>query len=88
MKISFKGKQTICKFYVVEYNTVIIGVSDSEALGLVKVNFDVIEKGNSTKVVHNIESESDCFKSKLKQNFPDLFKGISCMDREMFNKIM
>ena len=37
----------ICKFYVVEYNTAIIGVSDSEALGLVNLNFDVIEKENS-----------------------------------------
>ena len=46
VKISFKEKQTICKFYVVEYSTVILDVTDSEKLGLVNVSFDVIEKGN------------------------------------------
>ena len=65
VRISFKRKQTICKFYVVEFNTVIIGISDSETLGLVNINFDVIEKENSIKVVHNIESESDCFKKQI-----------------------
>ena len=48
VKIPFKGEKTICKFYVVvEYSTVIIGISDSETLGLVNMNFDVIEKENS-----------------------------------------
>ena len=43
VNVSFKGKQTICKFYVVEYSSAIIRISDSEKLGLVQVNFDVIE---------------------------------------------
>ena len=43
VKVSFKEKQQICKFYVVEHNTTILGVSDSEKLGLVKVNFDMIQ---------------------------------------------
>ena len=30
VKNSFKGKQTICKFYVVEYSTAIIGISDGD----------------------------------------------------------
>ena len=38
VKISFKGKQTICKFHVVEYSTMIIGIADSEKLDLVRVN--------------------------------------------------
>ena len=46
MKISFKGKHKICKFYVDEFSTVIIGVNDSEELGLVKVNFDMLEKSS------------------------------------------
>ena len=41
VKVSFKDKQTICKFYVVEHATAILGVSDSEKLGLVKVNFQI-----------------------------------------------
>ena len=58
VKISFKEKQAICKFYVVKYSTAIIGIADSEKLNLVMVNFDVIEKENSVKVVHNVESDS------------------------------
>ena len=30
------------------------------------------------KVVHNIESDS--FKKQIENKFPELFKGISCMD--------
>ena len=85
VKISFKRKQTICKFYVVEYNTTILGVTDSEKLGLVNINFDVIDRENSIKVVHNIES--DCFKKQIETEFPNLFKGIACMDREISIKL-
>ena len=53
VKITFNGKQEICKFYVVEYTTAILGVSDSEKLGLIKVNFDVIQS-KMVKIVHNI----------------------------------
>ena len=63
VRISFKGKQIICKFYVIELNTEVIGIHDSETLGLVNINFDVIEKGNSIRVIHNIES--DCFKRQI-----------------------
>ena len=63
MKIAFKGKQTICKFYVVEYNTTIIGITESEKSDLVRVHFDAIEKENSIKVVHNVESTS--FKKQI-----------------------
>ena len=37
------GKRNLHKFYVVEHATAILGVSDSEKLGLVKVNFDMIQ---------------------------------------------
>ena len=44
VKITFNGKQEICKFYVVEHATAILRCfSDSEKLGLVKVNFDVVQ---------------------------------------------
>ena len=47
VKITFNGKQEICKFYVVEHATAILGISDSKKLGLVKVNFDVIQSKNN-----------------------------------------
>ena len=45
---------------MVEHETAIVGITDSEKLGLVKVNFDMIDKG--VKVVHEITLES--FKKK------------------------
>ena len=53
VKISFKEKQQICKLYMVEYNAAILGMSDSEKLGLVKVNFDMIQN-KTIKMVHNV----------------------------------
>ena len=71
VKIKFKGKQTICKFYVVEYSTMIIGIADSEKLDFVRVNFDTIEWENSIKVVHNVNhmQESDSFKKQIELEF-------------------
>ena len=43
VRLNFKGKTAIYKFYVVEHNTVILGVSDSKRLDLVKVNFHMVE---------------------------------------------
>ena len=84
-KISFKQKQAICKFYVVEYSTAIIGITDSEQLDLVRVNFDAIEWESSLKVVYNVKSDS--FKKQMENEFPELFKGISCMDSEISIKL-
>ena len=85
VKNSFKEKQPICKFYVVEYNTTNIGIADSEKLDLVRVNFDVIEWKSSVKVVHNVShmQESANFKKQIETEFPDLFHGIGCMDGEI-----
>ena len=58
VKISFIEKQQICKFYMVEYNTVILGMSDSEKLGLVKVNFDMIQSKTVKLVKWNQNSQS------------------------------
>ena len=83
MKIPLKGKQVICKFYVVKYSTAIIGIADSEKLDLVRGNFDVIERENS--IIHNIESYS--FKKQIEADFPDLFHGIGCMEGEISIKL-
>ena len=85
VKVSFKEKQQICKFYVVEHSTAILGVSDSEKLGLVKVNFDMIQS-KTVELVHNI-SLSEIFKCEMESEFPELFKGIGCMDGEISIKL-
>ena len=85
VKVSFKEKQQICKFYVVEHATAILGVSDSEKLGLVKVNFDVIQS-KTVKMVHNV-SLSEVFKHEMELEYPELFKGIGCMDGEISIKL-
>ena len=85
VKITFNGKQEICKFYVVEHTTAILGVSDSEKLGLVKVNFDVIQS-KMVKMVHNV-SMSETFKYQMESEFSELFQGIGCMDGEISIKL-
>ena len=85
VKVSFKEKQQICKFYVVEHNTATLGVIDSEKLGLVKVNFDVIQN-KTVKMVHNV-SLSEVSKHKMESEYPKLFKGIGCMDGEISIKL-
>ena len=85
VRLSFKGKTAICKFYVVEHNTMILDIADSERLGLVKVNFDMIDKSDGIKVVHNVTSKA--FRREIKSEFPELFKGIGCMDREISIKL-
>ena len=87
VKISFKEKQQeICKFYVVEHSTAILGVSDSEKLGLVKVKFDTIQN-KTLGLVHSVNSNSEAFKCQMESEFPELFKGIGCMDGEISIKL-
>ena len=35
VRLSFKGKAVICKFFVIEHEMAIVGITDSEKLGLV-----------------------------------------------------
>ena len=85
VKVTFKGKQEICKFYMVQHSTTILGVNNSKKLGLVKVNFDVIQS-KMVKMVHNI-SLSEVFKCEIESEYPELFKGIGCMDGEISIKL-
>ena len=85
VQLNFKGKSGICKFYVVEHTTAILGIRDSEKLGLVKVNFDTINKSNGIKVVHNITS--GLFRKQIETEFPELFKGIVLIDGEISIKL-
>ena len=85
LKLSFKSKTAVCKFYVMEHATAILGISDSEKLGLVRVNSDMIDKSSSVKLVHNIISET--FKKEIETEFPELFREISCMEGEISIKL-
>ena len=38
IRLSFKGRSSMCKFFVVEHETAVVGITDSEKLKLIKVN--------------------------------------------------
>ena len=83
VKLSFKGKTTIGKFYVVKHETAIIGIIiDAERLGLIKVNFDLVVK-EYIKIIN----ESQDFKRQIEKNYPELFKGIGLMKGEINIKL-
>ena len=69
IKLKFKGRSFVCKFYVVEHETAIVGISDVERLRLVRVNFDTVR---DIKVVHEI-SEGQAFKDKIERKLPTTF---------------
>ena len=60
-----------------------VGITGSEKLGLVKVDFDMIDKG--VKVVHEVTAES--FKRQIESEYPELFKGKGLMDGEISIKL-
>ena len=70
---------------MVEHSTTILGVSDSEKFGLVKVNFDIQNK--MLRLVHSVNIESELFKAKMESEYPELFKGIGCMDGKISIKL-
>ena len=76
IRLKFKGRSFVCKFYVVEHETAIVGISDAEKLRLIRVNFDTVR---DIKVIHEI-NEGQAFKDKIERNYPQLFKGIGLMD--------
>ena len=84
IKLNFKGKSHVCKFFVVQHETAIIGINDSEKLGLVQVNFDMV-KNEHIKIIDEVNEES--FKQTIGKEYPDLFKGIGLMDGEISIKL-
>ena len=77
IKLGFKDRWSICKFFVVEHDTALLGIGDSEKLGLVKVNFDMVKS----------DETNESFKQKIEEEYPELFKGIGLMDREISIKL-
>ena len=54
VRLSFKGRSFVCKFFVVEHETTIVGISDSEKLRLVQVNFDMV-KNEYVKIINEVK---------------------------------
>ena len=84
VRLNFKGKSNICKFYVVKHETAIVGITDAEKLRLVWINLDTVR---DVKIVHDEIKEGQPFKDKIEREYPQLFKGIGLMDGEISIKL-
>ena len=84
VRLSFKDRSLVCKFFVVEHDTALVGINDSEKLGLVKVNFDMV-KNECVQIINKVTEES--FKHEIEGEYPELFKGIGLMDGEISIKL-
>ena len=87
VKLSFRKRSQVCKFFVVEHETAIIGITDSEKLGLVSVNFDMVQNTKHVKIIGEVKDEEESFKQTIEREYPDLFKGIGLMDGEISIKL-
>ena len=75
MKLCFKCRTTIGKFFIVEHEITIIGIHDVEKLGLIRVNFDLVEEEKiKIKIIDEVK-ESQEFKTKLKKNIQSYSKA-------------
>ena len=86
VRLSFRKRSQVCKFFVVEHETAIIGITDSEKLGLVSVNFDMVQNEKHVKIIGEVNVE-ESFKRTIEREYPDLFKGIGLMDGEISIKL-
>ena len=84
MRLGFKNRSLICKFFVVEHKTALVGINDSRKLGLVQVNFKMV-RNEHVKIINEVTEES--FKCSIEREYPELFKGIGLMDGEISIKL-
>ena len=82
---SFKNRSQVYKFFIVEHETAIIGITDSEKLGLVSVNFDMVQNERHVKIISEVNEEM--FKWTIEKEYPDLFQGIGLMDGDISIKL-
>ena len=82
IRLSFKGNSSVCKFFIVEHEIAIVGITDLKKLKLVKVNFDMVK---GVKVIHDFTQES--FKKEIENKYEELFKGIGLMKGEIKIKL-
>ena len=81
--LASKENQRFVDFMLLNTTQLILGITDSEKLGLVRVNFDMVNK--SVKVV--LESTSESFKKQIESEYSELFKGIGLMDGKISVKL-
>ena len=97
LMVEYKTNRKICKCYVVDFLTAILGIHDSTSLKLITVNFASIGAGmsqpqselspktkQSTSMYVNPiqnDADSDEFSIKIKCEYKDLFTGIGNMNR-------
>ena len=79
VRLSFKSKSLICNFFVVEHETTLVGITNSEKMWLVQVNFDMVRNEHIKIINENLIS--------IVKEFPELFKGIGLMDGEISIKL-
>ena len=87
IKLNFQGRSQVCKLFMVEHETAIVSITDSEKLGLICVNFDMVRNENHIKIVNEVNGEEESFRQTIEREFPDLFKGIGLMDSEISIKL-
>ena len=87
VRLNFQGRSQVCKFFVVEHETAIVGITDSEKLGLIQVNFDMVRNENHIKIINEVKGDEESFKQTIEKEYPDLFKGIGLMDGEISIKL-
>ena len=87
VRLSFQKRSQVCKFFIVEHETAIIGITDSEKLGLVSVNFDMVQNEEHVKIIGEVKDDEESFKQTIEREYPDLFKGIGLMDGEISIKL-
>ena len=87
IKLNFKGRSTIGTFFIVEHETTIIGIHDAEKLGLIRVNFNLVEEEKTKIKIINEVKESQEFKRQIEEKYPELFKGIGLMKGEINIKL-
>ena len=94
LMVESKTNRKICKFYVVDFLTAILGIHDSESLKLITVHFDSIDaeishtellKGKASQstpvYVNAIQgAEENEFSIKIKHDYKDLFTGTGNMN--------
>ena len=82
--VEYREHHKICKFYVVDFPTAILGIHDSESLRLITIHFDCIgaETSQTDMYVNAIQSDadSDDFSTRIKREYKDLFTGIGNMN--------
>ena len=88
IKLSFQGRSQVCKFFVVEHETAIVGITDSEKLGLISVNFDIVKNEKHIKIINEVKGQNEeSFRQTIEKEYPDLFMGIGLMDSEISIKL-